>query len=320
MGGDGTVTAEQCRVYGVRMTHSAVDQADAAPSTRSRPQLAVVAAVAVTVVAWASAFVAIRGVRGSFDPGSLALGRLLVGGLGLTGVLLARRSWVRPSRREWAQMALCGVAWFGLYNVALNAAEQRLDAGTAAMLIQVGPILIALLAGALLGEGFPRKLLLGLGVAFAGTVLIGAASAGAAPANVIGVLSCLLAALAWAIGVTAQKPTLRRLPALQVTTVACLLGAVACLPFAGGLVHDVRAAPAGALAGMAYLGLVPTALAFGSWAYALSRMSAGRLGVTTYLVPPVTILAAWAVLGETPHPLALVGGVLALTGVALSRR
>lgn len=42
------------------------------------------------------------------------------------------------------------------------------------------------------------------------------------------------------------------------------------------------------------------AVAFGTWAYALSRMPAGRLAVTTYLVPPLTIVLAWPVLGETP--------------------
>jgi len=66
------------------------------------------------------------------------------------------------------------VAWFAVYNVALNAAELDVDAGTAAMLVNTGPILIALLAGGVLGEGFPRWLMVGAGVAFAGAVLIGA--------------------------------------------------------------------------------------------------------------------------------------------------
>ena len=44
--------------------------------------------------------------------------------------------------------------WFGVYNVALNAGERRVDAGTAAMLIQVSPVLIALLAAMFLGERF----------------------------------------------------------------------------------------------------------------------------------------------------------------------
>jgi drug/metabolite transporter (DMT)-like permease len=74
------------------------------------------------------------------------------------------------------------------------------------------------------------------------------------------------------------------------------------------------------VAGLIYLGLVPTAIAFCTWAYALSRMSAGSLGVTTYLVPPITIAVAWPTLGETPPALALAGGVLALIGVSLSRR
>jgi drug/metabolite transporter (DMT)-like permease len=186
-------------------------------------------------------------------------------------------------------VAICGLAWFAIYNVALNAAERRVDAGTAAMLINVGPILIALLAGALLGEGFPRWLLIGAGVAFTGAVLIGTATARTASSDIVGVLLCLLAALSWAIGVLAQKPALRRLPALQVTQIACTIGAVICLPFAGQLVDDVPNASAGSLAGIVYLGLVPTGVAFCTWAYALSRMNAGRLGVATYLVPPLAI-------------------------------
>ena len=51
-----------------------------------------------------------------------------------------------------------GVLWFCVYNVALNEGETRVDAGTAAMLLQVSPILIALLAAAFLGERFNRFL------------------------------------------------------------------------------------------------------------------------------------------------------------------
>src|SRR5215203_5399481 len=86
-----------------------------------RPAFGVVLAVAVTVVAWASAFVAIRGVGDTIGPGALALGRLAVGSLALGVLPLERRVWVRPTRREWALTAVCGAAWFALYNVALNA-------------------------------------------------------------------------------------------------------------------------------------------------------------------------------------------------------
>ena len=277
-----------------------------------------IAAVVVTVLAWASAFVAIRGVGEDLSPGALALGRLLVG-TAVLGALLAGRGWVRPDRREWILLAVCGIGWFGVYNVSLNAAEQHLDAGTTAMLVNIGPILIAVFAGLLLGEGFPRWLVAGIAVAFAGVVLIGVATR-SANADIAGVVLCVVAAVTYAGGVVAQKPVLRRLPALQVTFTACAIGALCCLPWAGALADELGTASGGSIAGMVYLGVVPTALAFSTWAYALSRMDAGKLGVTTYLVPPIVILLGWLLLDEVPPALAFVGGAVCLVGVALSRR
>ncbi|MGY1663423.1 DMT family transporter [Geodermatophilus sp. SYSU D00705] len=284
-----------------------------------RTAVPVLAAVVVTLLAWASAFVGIREVGADLSPGALALGRLTVG-TAVLGVLwaLAGRAWVRPTGREWGLLAVCGVGWFGVYNLALNAAERHLDAGTTAMLVNVGPILIAVLAGLLLGEGFPRRLLAGIAVAFAGVLLIGLATRGA-DAEVLGVVFCLVAAVTYAAGVVAQKPVLRRLPPLQVTLTACAVGALCCLPWAGALAGELARAPAASVAGMVYLGVVPTALAFSTWAYALARMDAGTLGVTTYLVPPLVVVLGWLLLDEVPPVLAVAGGAVCLAGVALAR-
>jgi drug/metabolite transporter (DMT)-like permease len=286
----------------------------------SRYRWGALVAVAVTVLAWASAFVAIRAVGASYEPGPLTLGRLLVGSLALGAGLLVTRRWVRPTRCEWALVVLCGLAWFTVYNLALNAAEQRIDAGTTAMLVNVGPILIALFAGLWLGEGFPRWLVVGALVAFGGAVLVGAAASNTAESDLVGVVLSLVAAVTYAIGVLAQKPVLRRLRGLQVTWLGCTVGALVCLPFTPGLLAELAAAPGAATAGLVYLGVVPTAVAFSTWAYALARMDAGRLGVSTYLVPPITILMSAVLLGEVPPILAIIGGAVCLVGVGLSRR
>jgi drug/metabolite transporter (DMT)-like permease len=291
----------------------------APPSARpSRDRALLLAAVAFTVVAWASAFVAIRGIGSDLGPGALTLGRLSVG-LVLLGGAVLRVGWIRPTRREWLLVAGCGVAWFAVYNVALNAAERHLDAGTTAMLINIAPILVAILAGALLGEGIPRWLVFGAVVSLGGVVVIAVGASGAGPIDAAGVLLCLVAATSYAFAVVMQKIALRRLPALQVTWIACAVGFAVCLPFAGQLFGDLAAAPPSSIAAMVYLGAVPTALAFTTWAYALARTDAGRLGVTTYLVPPATIVIALLVLDEAPRPLQLVGGAVCLAGVALSR-
>ena len=287
-------------------------------STPALPPLVAVAIV-VTVLAWASAFIVIRGVSPHFGGGSLALARLLVGSV-LLGLVMIGRRWVRPTGREWLLIAGFGVAWFGAYNVALNIAEQTLDAGTTAMIVNVGPVLIALGAGVLLGEGIPKWLAIGAGVSFLGILLIGFGSGGGSLGDGSGVLWCLLAAVTFAAGVMLQKPALRRLPAAQVTWLGCMIGAVACLPFAGALVDDITTAPVTSVLGAIYLGAVPTALAFSTWAYALSKLPAGQLGVSTYIVPSLVVLLGFLAFAEIPTIAAIAGGVVALVGVALSRR
>jgi drug/metabolite transporter (DMT)-like permease len=85
-----------------------------------------------------------------------------------------------------------------------------------------------------------------------------------------------------------------------VTWSACAVGAVVSLPFAPSLVQQLGAAGPGALAWAIYLGAFPTAVAFTTWAYALARTTAGRMGATTYLVPPLAVILGWALLDETP--------------------
>ncbi|WP_084505407.1 DMT family transporter [Nocardia harenae] len=274
------------------------------------------AAAAVTVLLWASAFVFIRAAGEHFSPGALALGRMLAGAVALVLILLVVGDGM-PPRAAWRAIAITGVLWFGVYMVALNWSEEYVDAGTAAMVVNIGPVLIALLGGLVLGEGFPRRLVAGIAVSLAGAVVVGLATARGGAA--LGVLLALLAATTWAISTIVQKPALAVASALQVTAGGCVVGALACLPFAGQLVREVGAAPAGATLSLLYLGVFPTALAFTTWAYALARTTAGRMGVTTYATPALVVLGSWLALGEVPVPLALLGGVLCLAGVAVAR-
>lgn len=292
----------------------------ARPTARTAPRPEVLAAVAacVTVVLWASAFVSIRSAGAAYSPGALALGRLLAGFLALGAICLVRREGL-PPRSAWRGIAISGVMWFGVYMVVLNWGEQQVDAGTAALVVNVGPILIALLGTRLLGDPMPPRLLAGMAVSFAGAVTVGLSMSGGDGASVLGVALCLLAAAAWATGVVAQKPALGRASALQVTTFGCLVGAVTCLPFAGQLVGEAADAPLSATLNMVYLGVFPTALAFTTWAYALARTTASRMGATTYAVPALVVLMSWLVLGEVPGLLTLAGGGLCLAGVAVSR-
>ena len=197
-------------------------------------------ALATTVVLWASAFVGIRHLGDTVPPGSLSLGRLVVMVAAL-GVYLALKGGFRlPTRREWPLIALGGASWLGIYNLALNESERRIDAATAALIVQVGPIVVALLAGLVLKEVINKWVLIGTGVGFAGVVVIGRASANGDTGDWIGVALSVVAALTFAVGVLTQKKLLPTMNALLLTFWYAAVGLVVCLPWSGELVSPPR--------------------------------------------------------------------------------
>jgi drug/metabolite transporter (DMT)-like permease len=274
------------------------------------------AAALFTVGMWASAFVGIRAAGHDLEPGALALARMLIATTVL-GLLALRRRDPLPAARDLPLILLAGALWFGAYMIMLNTAERELDAGTAAIIVNTGPILIAILAGVVLHEGFPAPLVAGCAIAFAGVLVIGN---GIPRGNLEGVLLAIGAAATYAAAVVAQKPVLARTSAIQVMWLGSLAGVVVCLPYAGSLGTGLGQISAGNLAWTLYLGVFPTALAFVTWGYALARTTAGRMGAMLYLVAPVVIALSWLFLGETPPAAAIAGGAICTAGVIVSRR
>ena len=268
-------------------------------------------AALVTVVLWASAFVGIRAVADDLSPGALAVGRLLrePGTRRRRGA--RRPAW--PSRRDLAWIAAVGVVWFGAYTSAQRG-EQLVDAGTAAC-SSTSPNPDRGVRRPVPLEGFRRGCIGRRRVR--GTIVIGlATSGGSVDASAPIGSSCALGCPGLRGGVTIQKPILAgRRPA---GTWLASASARRHAPF----LRSWRRARDGtdlAVGWLVYSALFPTAIAFTTWAFALNRTTAGRLGSTTYLVPPVAILLAWLMLSEVPPVLALAGGALCIGGVIVAR-
>jgi len=280
--------------------------------------LAVVAAI-VTVLLWSSSFVVIRFVGETLSPGAMAFTRLAAGAVVLIAIALRYRRPI-PRGRALALVLGYGLLWFAAYTVLLNWAEQHLDAGTAALLVNFAPILVAVFAGFFMGEGFPKPLVIGILIAFAGVLLIALGGSGGSHNDKLGIILGLITAVLYAAGVLMQKVALRTVDAVTATWVGCLAGLLATVPFAPQAIDELADASAGAITGVIFLGVGPTAIAFLTWAYALTRTDAGTMAATTLAVPAIAIGLSWLFLGEVPTPLGLVGGAMALVGVAIRRR
>jgi drug/metabolite transporter (DMT)-like permease len=298
-----------------------LDATGIAPEAPDNAARKAAVAAGVTVFLWASAFVVIRDAGHALSPAPLALIRLAVAAVALTALVLVQSSWSVRRPRSWAGAGLVvayGVVWLAGYTVALNAGERHIDAGTAALLVSLAPLMITFGAGLFLGEGYPKALVLGSIVALSGVAVIAMDSSGGG--DWIGVFLCLLAAVLFTAGMLIQKVTLRHVDGLTATWLACVAGSVALAPWAPQLVDELGSASSGAVAGAIYLGLFPTAIGFVTWSYALSRTHTGRLGATTYVAPALAVVMSWILLAETPTAYGLAGGAICLVGVAISRR
>jgi drug/metabolite transporter (DMT)-like permease len=272
-------------------------------------------AILVTIVAWASAFPAIRAGLVAFGPLELGAARFAIAAVPAALFLLV----TRPALPRWSEawrFFVGGLFFVALYTTLLNIGEQTVSSGPASFIINVNPIITAALAMMFLGERFGRGAWVGTAVSFTGIGLI-ALGEGDDLRIDAGALLILGSAFCNSITTVVQKPLFARHKALTVSAWNMVIGALLLVPFLPSAIVQSQAASTEALLAAIYLGIVPSLIAYASWNIVLSRLPASRASNFMYCVPPVATLMGFAWLGEAPSALSLIGGVMALGGVIL---
>jgi drug/metabolite transporter (DMT)-like permease len=288
----------------------------ASTSTLARPADPItIAAVAVTVVAWASAFPAIRAGLAAFGPLELGALRFAIAAVPAAIFLLVTRPPLPAPGEAW-RFAVGGVVFVALYTALLNYGELTVSAGAASFIINVSPIMTAGFAMIVLGERFSAMAWVGTFLSFAGIGII-ALGEGQGLTFDRGALLILGAAVCTATNTIVQKPLFARHKPLTVSAWSMVIGALCLSPaLPNAFTQAAAASPEGVMAAV-YLGIVPSLVAYASWAVALSRLPASRASNFLYCVPPVATLIGFLWLGEIPTGLGILGGALALGGVAV---
>jgi drug/metabolite transporter (DMT)-like permease len=273
-------------------------------------------------VIWGGSYSAVKTVQAVIPPVPLAAFRCLVAAVLLGAGLLVLGRRVPPlSWREWATVALLGLTGNTVFQLCMVGGLALTTPAHSALMINLNPILAALLSWAWLGERLRARRVVGILVALAGVVLIVSRGGQAGGGSLAGDLISLGAAAAWAVYSVVGKPLLATRPALEVTTLATAIGALPLLPVGlpGLAAVPWRTVDAATWLLLGYLSVVTMVVAYLLWFWALARAATARVVVFSYLTPVVAAVISVGLGHEALTGPLVAGAAAVMAGVALAQ-
>jgi len=265
---------------------------------------------------WGSSFLLIKVGLEVFHPGLITWLRV---GLGALALLVLPAGRVRIDPEDRVRLLVLSIVWVGIPFTLFPLAEEHINSAVTGLLNGATPLFTGLVA-ALFFNRIPRgPQRLGIGVGFAGIVLVSAGSSAEGGTAFVGVLMVLAATVCYGFASNLAGSIQRKYGSVTVMAQMLALGTLWTTPF--GLFGLARSEVAwGPAAAVAVLGLIGTGLAFAFMASLVGRVGGPRASFITYLIPVVSlVLGAWF-LSESVAPLALAGVVLVMWGAILASR
>ena len=280
-------------------------------------------ALANVYVIWGSTYLAIRVAVETIPPFLMAAARFLVAGALLFAWAGRRgKEGDRLGPRQWLAAALIGGLLLAGGNGLLAWSEQRgVVTGVAALIIAAVPLYMAVLAAFLGEERLHRRTVAGLAIGFAGTALLVRVSGSQGKADVLGLAAVVAGSICWAAGsVLSRRVALPRRP-LVATAMEMLCGGAILFAAAGlsgefGRLH-VSQVTARSWAGLAYLIVMGSLVAFSAYVWLLKNASPSLVSTYAYVNPVIAVLLGVTILDERFTGLEALASVLIVAAVAV---
>ena len=219
---------------------------------------------------------------------------------------------------------LLGLAGHGIYQVMFANGVARTAPANASLMMATSPIWVAILGYLLRVERINRLMALGIAISFAGITLLVTAGGKVSldSSNLVGNLLILGCSMLWAIYTTGSKPLLARYSPLELTAWTMLAGTIPLVLVSMPEIRsqDWSAVPPLIWASLVYSGVFSVTVGYVLWSRNVQRVGNARTAVYSNLTPVIAILFSWVALGDRLAPLQLLGGLVVLLGLIVTRR
>jgi len=273
----------------------------------------------VFVVVWSTGWIVGKYAAPHADPLAF-LALRYVGALAIfVPIAVALKARWPAGPRAWGHALLNGILLHGIYLGGVWwAIAHGVPAGVSALIAALQPLFTALAAGPLVGERLSGKRWIGIGLGLAGVALVVVPKLGGGLPLGLPLAVNVLAMVAVTAATLHQKRALAGQHLMTLATaqyVGALAATLLAIPLVGEFRFDASPQAFGALAfSIVVLSIVAILLMLAM----IERGEVSRMAALIYLVPPLAVLEAWAMFGETLGWVQLVGMALAAGGVVLA--
>ncbi len=272
--------------------------------------------VTFCILAWGSSYVAIKIGLNDFSPSQVAAYRFFVAGI-ISLVWMCCDNYMLPNRKQWFQIV--GVAFFGifLYHIAITYFTVHYRPNVVSFVSNTAPIFMIIFAHWLLTESLQNIRWSGFWIALLGIAIMNVRIDISFDWKHLGILSIPISG---ALFFVLQKPLLGQMKPTQMMHLIIIIGAIMLLIWDFSFITAMPSASFESHFAIIFLGVVPTFVAFQLWSYLLSGTKVSSLSSPIYLVPSSTLLFSFLFLNQIPQTTTILGGILTILGVAISKR
>jgi drug/metabolite transporter (DMT)-like permease len=290
----------------------------ASPAERRVAEIGVV----VVMVLWAGNFIVVKSAVAQLPPVGFTFLRFVLASVTLLLLLRWREGSVGLPRRDLIAILVLGAIGFGAYQILWTSGLTTVPAGDSALLIAATPVLVALLAVVARTDVLTPLKLLGVLISFAGVVIvIGSGPGLTLGRSLVGEALTLAGAVCWSVYTAFGAPYVRRHSPLRATAWATVAGTVVLAPIALVQLGSLDHIPLGfdVIGAILFSGLLAAGVANVVVLNGVKVVGPTRTAALQFLVPALAVLLAFFFLQEPIRPGQIVGGLVIVAGVLVTR-